>query len=73
MNAYKLISRNRFNWRKNRLYVENRYTGAEIVQDDRYPQMWRVKYKDTVSDMVNRTRAKDAALYVYRSEQEAAG
>jgi hypothetical protein len=32
-----------------------------ITQDATYPTMWRVKMPDGLSDMVNRTRAKDAA------------
>jgi hypothetical protein len=35
---------------------------AEIVQDAKYPMMWRVRKPDgSLSDMLNRTRAKDAA------------
>jgi hypothetical protein len=34
----------------------------QIVADERWPGMWRVRLPDgTLSDMVNRTRAKDAA------------
>lgn len=34
---------------------------AKLVQDSVYPEMWRVKWPDgVVSDMVNKTRAKDA-------------
>ena len=33
-----------------------------VVPDDRYPGMWRVKSRDgELSDMVNLSRAKDAA------------
>ncbi len=33
-----------------------------IEPDVQWPKMWRVRYTNgTVSDMVNRTRAKDAA------------
>jgi hypothetical protein len=36
---------------------------AEVVPDERYPSMFRVKLPDRpFSDMVNMTRAKDAAL-----------
>ena len=36
---------------------------VSIVQDEKYPQMWRVRRPDgTLTDMVNRTRAKDAAI-----------
>jgi hypothetical protein len=34
---------------------------AEIVADDKYPGMWRVRYPDgRLSDMLNRTRARGA-------------
>jgi len=34
---------------------------AKLLQDKTYPSMWRVKWPDgEVSDMVNKTRAKDA-------------
>lgn len=34
----------------------------EIVPDEKYPGMWRVRKLDgTLTDMVNRTRARDAA------------
>jgi len=62
-----------FVWKGNRLYIGRRYTGLELIPDEKYPQMWRVKYKDTVSDMVNRTRAKDAAFAIFRMEGAADG
>jgi len=34
-----------------------------VVPDNKYPTMWRVRSPDgALSDMVNRTRAKDAAM-----------
>lgn len=34
---------------------------AELIQDEKYPEMYRVYWPDgVVSDMVNITRAKDA-------------
>jgi hypothetical protein len=34
-----------------------------IVRDQKYPNMWRIEFPDgKLSDMVNRTRAKDAAM-----------
>jgi len=62
----------RFSWDGNRLRYERRLTGVELIPDEKYPQMWRVKYKDTVSDMVNWTRAKDAAISIFRSDLEGA-
>jgi hypothetical protein len=36
---------------------------VRIVPDAKYPGMWRVEYPDgRLSDMVNKARAKDAAL-----------
>jgi hypothetical protein len=36
-----------------------------IVPDEEYPGMWRVEFSDgKLSDMVNRTRAKDAAISI---------
>lgn len=35
---------------------------TEIVQDDRYPSMWRIRRPDgSLTDMVNISRARDAA------------
>jgi hypothetical protein len=45
-----------------RLKIGQKLSGLVVKQDDKYPQMWRIHYKDRVSDMVNLTRAKDAAL-----------
>jgi hypothetical protein len=45
------------------LYIGNRSTGVTLRPDSRWPQMWRVHSRDgRVSDMVNLTRAKDAAV-----------
>ena len=45
---------------------------AEIVPDDKYPGMWRIKLPGApLSDMVNRTRAKDAAMYLALKELNA--
>lgn len=35
-----------------------------IVPDDRFPGMWRIRDDVRLSDMVNLTRAKDAALRI---------
>jgi hypothetical protein len=48
-------------WRGNELWFRRRKV-AEIVPDNEWPNMWRVAIKgQSLSDMVNRTRAKDAA------------
>jgi hypothetical protein len=44
------------------LWVGNRDTGILVRPDDKYPAMWRVWQGSRVSDMVNLTRAKDAAV-----------
>jgi len=44
------------------LFVGRRRT-IQIERDSKYSQMWRVRLPDgSLSDMVNLTRAKDAAL-----------
>jgi hypothetical protein len=59
-------------WRGDRLYLGTRYSGYSVVPDQRYPTMWRVRSPDgSLSDMVNRTRAKDAArLYLERDQSQ---
>jgi hypothetical protein len=50
-------------WKGDRLYLGTRQSGYSVVQDVHYSSMWRVRRPDgRLSDMVNRTRAKDAAL-----------
>ena len=52
-----------FSWKNNRLLVDGKWSGAEIVPDREWTGMWRVEYpKGVMSDMVNRTRAKDGAF-----------
>jgi hypothetical protein len=51
-------------WKGNRLTMLTRKSVpvVEIVPDDHWPSMWRVKRPDgSLTDMVNRTRARDAA------------
>jgi hypothetical protein len=49
-------------WRGNRLFFRRKLV-ATIIQDEKYPSMWRVRLPNGhVSDMVNLTRAKDAAM-----------
>jgi hypothetical protein len=61
--------RRRLAWRKQRenfvIEFEKRLVeGApKVVPDGKYPNMWRLQFEDgQLSDMVNLTRAKDAAL-----------
>ena len=44
------------------LRIGTRDTGLTVCQDTCWPGMWRIHYQDKVSDMVNLTRAKDAAV-----------
>ncbi len=49
-------------WRGDRLYCGSRAAGYRLVPDKTYPNMWRVERPDgSLSDMLNRARAKDAA------------
>jgi hypothetical protein len=51
-------------WKGDRLYLNRRLSGYSVVTDEKYPGvMWRVRSPDgKLSAMVNRTRAKDAAM-----------
>lgn len=50
-------------WKGDRLYNGTRSSGYSVVPDEQYPTMWRVRSPDSsLSIMVNRTRAKDAAM-----------
>jgi hypothetical protein len=48
-------------WRGNDLLIGRRLV-ASIVPDATWPGMWRVKIGDRLTDMLNRSRARDAAL-----------
>jgi len=53
----------RMSWKGDKLYYLGRRSDYSVVQDEKYPQMWRVRRPDgSLSDMVNQTRAKDAAM-----------
>jgi hypothetical protein len=41
--------------------MDGKNTGISVRQDTVYPEMWRVHHRDYISDMVNLSRAKDAA------------
>jgi len=50
-------------WKGRRLYLGKRRSGYSVVEDGRWPNMWRVLLPDgSLSDMINLSRAKDAAL-----------
>src|SRR5262245_14181364 len=58
------INSQRLTWVGNEL-VYGRRTLLRIERDAVYPEMWRVRLPDgSLTDMVNRTRAKDAALSI---------
>jgi hypothetical protein len=51
-----------------RLHIGRRCTGISIEPDGRYFGMWRVRWSDgQLSNMANRTRAKDAVLLYARA------
>lgn len=45
-----------------RLYIAGKFTGVTLRTDAEWPVMWRVHHGDRVSDIINATRAKDAAI-----------
>ena len=46
-----------------RLYFRRKFTGIRVISDEKYPRMWRISgVGGELSDMVNLTRAKDAAI-----------
>jgi hypothetical protein len=52
-------------WRGNDLRRVGKTTVVSIVPDQTYAGMWRIAHPDgRLSDMVNRTRAKDAAVTI---------
>lgn len=60
-----IIGRNQFTWRKNVLYRYGQDDPvAEVVPDGKWPGMWRLRLlpDGNLSDMVNLSRAKDAAV-----------
>jgi len=58
----RVYSTQQLEWRGDELHLRTGRKLLSIVADAKYPQMWRVRYPDgTLTDMVNRTRAKDAA------------
>jgi hypothetical protein len=60
------FNRSFYEWRQTLHSWQLRRPGGavtEVVPDSRYPSMYRVKLPDgSISDMINLTRAKDAAL-----------
>ena len=44
------------------LHIGRRYTGVSVRPDSEWPGMWHVHQDDRASDMVNLSRAQDAAI-----------
>lgn len=61
----RVFNSNALHWDGNKLCLGRRQV-VRIVEDQKYSGvMWRVEMPDgTLSDMVNRTRAKDAAMSI---------
>jgi len=50
-------------------YGQNKKVLARVRPDEKYPTMWRIHWPDgEVSDMVNLTRARDAARVLARKK-----
>jgi hypothetical protein len=45
-----------------RLYIGMKFTGVSVEPDATWSNVWRVRMVDRLSDMVNLTRARDAAI-----------
>jgi hypothetical protein len=52
----------RLHWNNGRLMQGKRYMPIEVLPDRQWPGMYRVRYQGKISDLVNLTRAKDAAV-----------
>ena len=57
-----MLGRENLTWKGNALHHKGRPL-VTIEQDQKYPTMWRVKLPSSaLSDMANKTRARDAAV-----------
>jgi hypothetical protein len=57
----RIVSSAQLRWKEHEIRFQDRKLAA-VVQDKKYPAMWRIDRLDgTLSDMVNLSRAKDAA------------
>ena len=60
-----MIDRKDLEWKGDGLHLRGKgKTIVAIVPDGKYPNMWRVRCPKGLPDMVNRTRAKDAAVSI---------
>jgi hypothetical protein len=56
---------NDLQWRGDKLMLGTRNTGVKTIPESKWPGMFRVEYPPgTISDMVNLSRARDAAVYI---------
>src|SRR5262249_4526487 len=63
----KIFGQHQLAWRGDALYCGGRAV-LHIVLDARHSSMWRVRGDGRLSDMVNRARAKDAAMSMALAE-----
>jgi hypothetical protein len=61
-----IYSTNSLEWRGDGLHLHGKGKPVMTIEPDaKYPAMWRVQLPDGhLTDMVNRTRAKDAAMSI---------
>ena len=57
----RVYSRSELTWQGDRLHLGRKALGVSIVPDANHPGMWRIRVGTKLSDMVNRSRARDAA------------
>jgi hypothetical protein len=56
-------SRRDLKWKDDRLMLGTRNTGAKVIADSKWPNMYRVEFPPgVISDMTNYSRARDAAM-----------
>jgi len=82
-----MLGHRELQWKGDRLMLGNRNTGAKVIPDSKWPNMYRLEYPPgVISDMANLTRIRDAAIDIVayhlnhpthktheRAAQEAAG
>jgi hypothetical protein len=60
----RIYAKHELQWRGNKLCLGKRVI-VNIEQDEKYPTMWRIRWPSgRLSDMMNLTRARDAARSV---------
>ena len=58
-----MLGRDDLQWKGNKLYIGNKYSGISLVSHVEYDRMWWIKFseRDFSTDFCNKTRAKDSA------------